>query len=61
MSGMEKKQLLHRYVLQVVKDATANLENESSNTAGLEVIASFYRGSIDPSYKLALTLIRPII
>jgi len=46
------KQLLHRYILRVVKDANVSLVEEDSEKVGLEVVASFYRGSIDPSYKL---------
>lgn len=52
MTETGNKQLLHRYILKVVKDATADMTEEDPNRIGLEVVASFYRGSIDPSYKL---------
>ena len=47
-----EKQLLHRYILKIVKD---DASPEMMDIAPqMEVVVSFYRGQVDPAYQLMM-------
>lgn len=46
------KQILHRYILKIVKDdASPEMKDVAPQ---MDVIVSFYRGQVDPTYQLML-------
>ena len=46
------KKLLHRYNLRIVKDFPTDTEQaKDEKVREMEVIASFYRGVVDPAYQ----------
>ena len=46
------KQILHRYLLKIVKDEASTEMTEM--VPHMEVVVSFYRGQVDPSYRLMM-------
>lgn len=46
------KQILHRYILKIVKDEVSTKMTEM--VPHMEVVVSFYRGQVDPSYQLMM-------
>ena len=53
MSDVLGKQLLHRYILSISHDEPAPGAEDS--VPQMEVITSFYRGHVDPAYKLLVS------
>ena len=50
--ALMEKQILHRYILKIVKD---DASPEMMDIAPqMEVVVSFYRGQIDPAYQLMM-------
>ena len=50
--ALVEKQILHRYILKIVKD---DASPEMMDIAPqMEVVVSFYRGQIDPAYQLMM-------
>ena len=48
MTDITGKQLLHRYILKVAKDAPSE---GTENELQMDIIVSFYRNRVDPAYR----------
>lgn len=51
-NGLANKQLLHRYSLKIARDNVST--NMMDEVPQMEVVTSFYRGRVDPSYQLLM-------